>query len=65
MNEAPYINKPPLGLIPKDVFFRDLKIERLEQIKKVVSNYMISNNRIKLEWIEEYNELLDELRIYL
>jgi hypothetical protein len=65
MNQIHCIAKPPLGILPKDVFFRDIKIERFEQIKRTISNYMISNMVVKIEWIEEYNELLGELRNYL
>lgn len=58
-------NKPPLGLIPADVFYRDKKIERFHDIVYTITNYMNANKSINLDWIKEYNELLQELSIYL
>ena len=52
------LKQPPLGVSPR-------KIEaehRLAKIKIAMSEYMVQNLEISLEWISEYNELIDYLR---
>ena len=48
--------KPPLGLTPK--FVR--KQERMNEIRDALARYYESQMKIPLEWIREYNELIDE-----
>jgi len=46
--------RPPLGLIPKDIW----KWQRLQAINEAIERYVNSNMEIPDEWIEEYNELI-------
>ena len=54
--------EPPLGLIPKrfhDVFFERVKEERLNKVRGAIARYYNAGLKINIEWIEEYNELVD------
>jgi hypothetical protein len=46
---------PPLGPKPKWV----LEELRIQELKKVFRDFIDANYPIKLEWIEEYNELIE------
>ncbi len=50
--------KSPLGIIPKNVW----KKQRLGELRGAVERYLEANQRIPIEWIEEYNELLEDIR---
>lgn len=47
----------PLGIIPKNIW----KKQRLGELRGAVERYLEANQRIPIEWIEEYNELLDDI----
>lgn len=49
MNEE----KPPLGLLPRNIW----EINRLIDIKETIQRYIRANKPIPVDWIEEYNEL--------
>ena len=49
--------KPPLGIIPKNIW----KQQRMEDIREAVDRYLDANLRVPIEWIEEYNELLEDV----
>ena len=51
-----YMNKPPLGLVPKFVRNR----ERLEEINEAIKRYVDVDKEIPEEWLKERNELLLE-----
>lgn len=46
--------KPPLGLIPK----RIRQQERFLEICEAISRYYNAGEKIPIEWIKEYNELV-------
>lgn len=48
-------DKPPLGLKPKSVIDKD----RMYDIVSAVSRYFAANKKIPIEWIEEYNQLVE------
>jgi hypothetical protein len=50
--------KPPLGIIPKNIW----KKQRLGELRDAVERYLEANQRVPIEWIEEYNELLEDIR---
>ena len=50
--------KLPLGVIPKNMW----KKQRLKELRDVVDRYLEANQRVPIEWIEEYNELLEDIR---
>ena len=54
MKKNKYLNSP-LGLIPK----RIRNAERRKEILAAVMRYAVEEKVIPLEWLEEYNELLE------
>lgn len=52
----------PLGIIPKKLFYEKIQQERFEQLCRVLAQYFNSRKKIKVEWIEEYNELIEKMR---
>ena len=51
--------KPPLGLIPKIHHDNLVKVERFNEVCGAIARYYDARLKIKIEWIEEYNELVD------
>jgi hypothetical protein len=51
--------KPPLGLIPKILHDDLVKVERFNEVCGAIARYYDARLKIKIEWIEEYNELVD------
>lgn len=49
---------PPLGIIPKNLW----KKQRLKELRDVIVRYLEANQRVPIEWIEEYNELLEDIQ---
>ena len=47
--------KPPLGLMPHSVFL----LRRLEEIFQAIERYYEASMQIPIEWIEEYNLLIE------
>jgi hypothetical protein len=47
--------KPPLGLMPKAIHDEN----RMDDIKEAVNRMFVTNDKVCLAWIEEYNELCD------
>ncbi|MGE7091671.1 hypothetical protein ACQKII_09510 [Lysinibacillus sp. NPDC048646] len=50
-------NKPALGLTPRFIWLE----ERLNQIEKATNRYFDNKEYIPIEWIEEYNLIVNEL----
>lgn len=48
---------PPLGIIPKKIW----KEQRLGDLRDAIDRYLEANQRVPVEWIEEYNELLEDV----
>ncbi len=48
--------KPPIGLKPKPIHDE----QRCEEISKAINRYLDSNNHVPIEWIQEYNELIQK-----
>jgi hypothetical protein len=55
------ITKPPLGLIPKRIHDKNVKIERYNDVCSAIARYYHARLKINIEWIEEYNDLVDYL----
>ena len=53
--------KPPLGLIPKRFYDQRVKVERFNEVCGAIARYYDARLKIKIEWIEEYNEIVDYL----
>ena len=51
--------KTRLGLIPKRFYDQRVKVERFNEVCGAIARYYDARLKIKIEWIEEYNELVD------
>ena len=51
--------KPPLGLIPKRFYDERIKAERFNEVCGAIARYYDAGLKINIEWIEEYNELVE------
>lgn len=51
--------KPPLGLIPKKFYYERIKAERFNDVCEAITRYYNAGMKINIEWIEEYNELVE------
>ena len=47
--------KPPLGVMPRDIWDR----KRQEELAEAMARYLEAGMKIPTEWIEEYNEISD------
>ena len=47
--------KPPLGVMPRDIWDR----KRQEELAEAMARYLDAGMKIPTEWIEEYNEICD------
>lgn len=50
--------KPPLGVMPKDIYYQRVELQRLADLCATISRYYDAGLPIRIEWIEEYNELV-------
>ena len=57
--ESVRIQMPPIGLKPKFVN----RLERLSEVRGAIVRYYDAELKIPIEWIEEYNELIDNTRV--
>ena len=53
--------KPPLGLIPKKFHNERVKVERFNEVCGAIARYYDAGLKINVEWIEEYNELVESV----
>lgn len=56
---SPENKKPPLGIIPKKFHEENTKIKRFNDICGAITRYYNGGFKINIEWIIEYNELID------
>jgi hypothetical protein len=57
--ELEQIVKPPIGLRPKWVSDK----ERLNEVRSAIVRYYDAELKIPIEWIEEYNQLIDSTKV--
>ena len=57
--EREQIVKPPIGLKPKLV----KRLERLQEARGAIVRYYDASLKIPIEWIKEYNELIDSTKV--
>ena len=50
---------PPLGLMPKKFHDERVKVERFNEVCGAIARYYDAGMKINIEWIEEYNELVE------
>lgn len=53
--------KPPLGLMPKDIWEYASKKDRFENVRDAIYRYLNDYRSLNSDWINEYNELLNYL----
>lgn len=53
--------KPPPGLLPKKFHDEQTTAKRLEDVQGAIARYLEAGLKINTDWIEEYNELVDQL----
>ena len=51
--------RPPLGLIPKKFHDERVTVERFNEVCGAIARYYDAGMKINIEWIEEYNELVE------
>lgn len=54
--------KIPLGLTPKKIHDERVKTERFNEVCGAITRYYNAGLKIKIEWIEEYNELIENVK---
>ena len=47
--------KPPLGVVPRNIWDR----KRQEELAEAMARYLDAGKRIPKEWLEEYDEISD------
>lgn len=50
--------RPPLGIIPKNIYYERVELQRLADLCTTISRYYNAGLPIRMEWIKEYNELV-------
>ena len=53
--------KPPIGLTPKRFYEERVRVERFNQVCGAISRYYNAGLQINIEWIEEYNDLVESV----
>ncbi|HRA18379.1 MAG TPA: hypothetical protein PLZ24_14660, partial [Flavobacteriales bacterium] len=53
--------KPPIGLTPKRFYEERVRVERFNQVCGAISRYYNAGLKINIEWIEEYNDLVESV----
>ena len=53
------VEMPPIGLKPKFVN----RLERLQEVRGAIVRYYDASMKIPIQWIEEYNELIDSTKV--
>lgn len=51
--------EPPLGLMPRKLHNEKVKTARFNELREAISRYYNAELEINIEWIEEYNELIE------
>lgn len=53
------VERPLIGVKPRYIAERDYKIARLNEISNVIKTFYEKGLPLQIEWIEEYNELIE------
>lgn len=51
--------KPPLGIIPKQIHTEI----RFDELKAAIQRYLDANLNVNIEWVEEYNDILKQIKL--
>lgn len=52
--------KPPIGVIPKKVYYEAVVNQRIEDLADAMKRYFDAGYAIPTEWVEEYNGLIEQ-----
>lgn len=52
-----HLEKPPLGVEPRDVFETRMKFERMKELVKAMDRYLESDTPFSHEWAKELCEI--------
>lgn len=52
------LKRPPLGIMPKEIYYKRVEQQRFLELCSAISRYYNAGLPIRIEWIEEYNELV-------
>ena len=44
--------------MPKDLYYQRIELQRLADLRATISRYYNAGLPIRIEWVEEYNELV-------
>jgi len=58
MSQAMRIEKPPIGLVPKEIWITETFNSRFEEVKLAIKRYFDAGLEIPIQWIEELNEFI-------
>lgn len=53
-----HVDPPPLGLTPKSIYLKNSRNERFNEVCGAIKRYWDADKEIPIEWILEYNTLL-------
>jgi len=56
--------KPPLGVVPRDMYERAKKKARYQDICGAIKRAYEAGTTIHIEWVIEYNELIQAIKPY-
>jgi len=56
------VYRPPIGLIPKKFHDEIIRVERFNEVCGAISRYYNHGLKINIEWVEEYNELIEKIK---
>ena len=59
------MTKPPIGLTNRKFYEEFKNKERLTEVMGAISRYYEALLKIPIEWVEEYNELIDKCKEYV
>jgi hypothetical protein len=54
--------KTPIGATPKNFWENSIKVDRLSELNSAIKRYHDAGLIINVEWIEEYNQIIDDLK---
>lgn len=55
--------KPPIGLMPKELFHETILRSRLSSVISAIERYMNAHIPVPHVWIEEYHELINYFEV--
>lgn len=60
----PTSKRPVRGVLPKKLFWEFTTRDRFKDVCGAIERAFDAGEKIRIEWVEEYNELIDKLKEY-